>query len=90
MAKSGALEATQVPDEAEQNTSCPRVPKRLRIGTAIDIRRERAAVYKDMRYRRIHHKEGTGLSSVLNDLLHDIEMVELVARIAAVERKLDK
>lgn len=63
-------------------------PPKIDLRDATAMRREMAAVYRDMRAGRIGHQSGTRLAYVLNLLRQAYEMDVLQKRLEALERML--
>jgi hypothetical protein len=63
------------------------IPRRRRqLETAVDVRREMARVYREMRRGKIESQVGTRLTYVLSQIGKIIETAEIEVRIAALER----
>ena len=91
MAESGALARGQDVDDAAKCVSpSPRVPKRLRLSTAVDVRREMVAVYRDARHGRLPEQRAARLVFMLDKVRAVIETSELEDRIADLERRVPK
>jgi hypothetical protein len=65
----------------------PTHPKRLRLplSTAVDVRKELARLYRQMKARQIQAADGTKLAYVLNILRQTIEASDFEQRLAALE-----
>lgn len=66
----------------------PRTPGKIHLRHAHDIRRELAAVYRDMRSGRLDPQNGTRLSYVLDLLRRAYETGVLQERLETLERVL--
>jgi hypothetical protein len=88
MVESGALDCGQAPDAAGE-VAAPkcRIPKRLRLGTLRDVRREMAHVYADMRRGLLPAATGARFVYVLDKMRTAVVADELEGRIVALEAK---
>lgn len=63
-------------------------PRQINLKTLDDVRLEMGKVYRDMRGGKIEMADGTKLVYVLSQLGKCIEVSEVTARLAALERAL--
>lgn len=75
--------------EGVVNTATP-LPPKIDLRNANAIRREIAAVYRDMRAGRIEMQDGTKLAYVLDMIRKTYETVVIEERLETVERTLLK
>lgn len=66
----------------------PPHPPKIRLCDLESVRREAAAVYRDMRSARIKTQDGTRLVYVLDRIGHLIEVAQLEQRIQQLEQQL--
>ncbi len=66
----------------------PTHPRRLRLplSTAVDVRKELARLYRQMKVGRIPAADGTKLAYVLNILRQTIETSDIEQRLEALEK----
>lgn len=66
----------------------PTHPKRMRLplATAVDVRKEMARLYRQMKAGQIAPSDGTKMAYVLNLLRQAIETGDLETRIASLEK----
>ena len=86
MSRFGAQKAVQAPDDAREGaTPSPRLPARLRLGTARDVRRELVRVYADARSGAIPTQAAARLCYVLGQIREAITAEDFEARLARLE-----
>lgn len=71
--------------DGETQSVIPTPPK-IDLATALDVRREMAKVYRDMRSGKIDTQDGTRLAYVLGLLVKAIDADETQERIKALQR----
>ena len=86
--KFGHLVEGQHPDSAGELPHPPPPPRRVRLATARDVRREMVAVYADSRAGAIPPATGSRLCFMLDMVRRSIESMEIETRLAEVERQL--
>lgn len=70
--------------ETQKPVDCP---PRVDLATALDVRREMAKVYRDMKGKRIDPADGTKLVYVLAQIGKMIELHEIETRLTALEER---
>jgi hypothetical protein len=68
----------------------PPAPPKIRLSDLESVRREAAAVYRDMRRGAIKTQDGTRLIYALDRIGHLLEVAQLEQRIAALEQSTDE
>lgn len=64
-------------------------PPKVDLATPVDVRREMAKVYRDMRSGRIDTQDGTRLAYVLTQIAKAMEIGELEQRVKALQRAIE-
>jgi hypothetical protein len=72
--------------DGETGIAAP-IPPKIDLATALDVRREMAKVYREVRAKRIDPADGTKLVYILAQVGKMIELHEIESRLTALEER---
>jgi hypothetical protein len=85
----GDAEVKQTIDAQRPEPFCRPRPRRLRLSSAIDCRRELAMIYREARYGGLDAARACRLAFLLNSIIATLQAVEFEDRLRSLERKAD-